>query len=575
MRAARWLPILHWLPGYDRQMAQGDLLASVIVALLLLPQGIAYALLAGLPAEAGLYAGILPLVIYALLGSSMTQSVGPMAVTSAMTFAALSPLAASGSAEWINHAILLTLLTGAWLWLLAAARLDQLLRLVSAPVLQGFADGVALLIVLGQLSPLLGIAFKGDTLQQLLPGLLQGLGHLDMLLAGFGVAGLVLLALAAQPFARLLQRAGLPPARAQLAGRITPLLVLLLATAVLAAHPVDGIRLLGLLPAGLPALQLPALPAQPEKIILVLLWPALGIALAGYLQSISVARQMAARQGRQINSRQELLALGSCNLGAALCGGMPVSGGFSRTAVNAAAGARTPLAGLFTAGWLLLILLFLTPALATLPLAWLAATIILAASRLMAPGYLLRLLRAGRAGWHEALPYLATLVAVLFSGAVSGILTGVVLSLLLVLQRASRPHIAILGRVPGSEHFRNIERFTVETWPELLIIRIDESLFFANIEAVLLGIENALRAKPQAQHLLLSLAAVNHIDLSAADELLRWHGDLARRGITLSIAELKGPVRGELAGHGWLAALAGQDYLSAHEAVNRLQGNGA
>ncbi|MBE9609765.1 SulP family inorganic anion transporter [Chitinilyticum piscinae] len=572
MHTPRWLPLLHWLPLYRREQFHGDLLASLIVALLLLPQGIAYALLAGLPPAAGLYASILPLLIYAMLGSSMTQSVGPMAVTSAMTYAALAPLASAGSTQWQTLAVWLTLLTGSWLLLLALARLDRLLRLVSAPVLQGFADGVALLIVLGQLGPLLGLHARGETLLPLLTALHKAAGQLILPATLFGLGGLGLLLLAGRPLQRLLRRAGLPATRAALASKAAPALLLLLATAALAIWPHARLATLGALPAGLPSLTLPE--PLPLAMLLQLVWPALGIALAGYLQSFSVARQLASLE-HPVSSRQELLALGSGNLGAALCGGIPVSGGFSRSAVNAAAGAQTPLAGAMTAGWLMLILLFFAPLLATLPLAWLAATIILAAARLMQPGYAWRLAKAGRSGLTEALPYVATLLIVLFSGAISGILAGVLLALGLVLLRASQPHIAIVGRIPGSEHFRNVQHFQTETWPGLLIVRIDESLFFANIDGVVQTVEQALANAPDTQQLLLSLSAVNHIDLSAADELLRWQQSLAARRISLDVAELKAPVAAELAQHAWLQGLAGHIHLSTHAGVEALRGTPA
>ncbi|WP_028454903.1 SulP family inorganic anion transporter [Chitinilyticum litopenaei] len=563
--APRWLPILHWLPGYGHTQLRSDLLASMVVALLLIPQGIAYALLAGLPPVAGLYASIVPLLVYTLLGSSMVQSVGPMAVTSAMTAAALGPLAASGSSTYAQHAMALTLLTGGWLVLLGLLRLDRLLRMISAPVLQGFADGIALLIIVGQLAPLLGISASGNTLPALLEALWQALPAAQTGSLLFGLAGLLLLWLAGQPLENTLIRAGLGARQSRLASRLAPPLLLLGATAWLAWRTQPTLAQLGPLAGGMPLI-----PPFPDNSVHwgALLWPALGIALAGFLQSISVARQLAGPH--MPDSRQELLALGACNLASAAVAGVPVSGGFSRSAVNAAAGARTPMAGTLTALWLILVVGWLAQALATLPLAWLAATIVLAAARLIAPLYAWRLLQGGRAGWHEALPYLTTLLAVLLIGAISGLLAGVALSLLLFLLRASQPHLAILGRLPGTEHYRNVRHFQVETRPELLIARIDESLFFANSEVVIAALAQAVRAQAQTRTVLLCLAAVNHIDRSAADALLAWQRELAAQGIRLAIAELKRPVALELGAHPLLAALAGLDFVSTHAAVQAL-----
>lgn len=547
-----------WARHYQRQWLAGDASASLIVALLLIPQGLAYAQLAGLPPLAGLYASLGPLLLYGIFGTSMTQSVGPMAITSAMTAAALSPLAPAGSAHYVALAATLTWLSALFLLGLGAARLGQLTRLLALPVVQAFSAATALLIALGQLGVLLGSPWRGDTLPQLLqqlPHSSQGLRALDV---GYGLASFALLAAAQFGLPPLLRRWGLASIHADLAGKLAPIALLLLLAALA-------------LPWALPRLQLSASqssawvsPALDWASIQSLLLPALLISLAGFLQSITIAQTLAAERGQTISANRELLALGSCNLAAASLGGLPVSGGFSRTMVNTQAGAHTPLAGIFTAGLLGLALWALLPYFAFLPLALLGASIILATSRMLSwhTGW-----QAWRYDRRDGMAWLLTYLGVLWVGPMQGIALGVLVTMLLYLWRSQRPHVAIVGRLPGSEHFRNVDRFAVETHPEQLLVRIDENLYFANVATVLEQLENALQRQSSCRQLLLIFSAVNSVDYTAVQALQNWLPSLRQRGIELYLAELKGPVRDTLAHADLLTQLAAPPFISTHAAV--------
>ncbi|WP_035852301.1 SulP family inorganic anion transporter [Deefgea rivuli] len=558
------LPILNWLPHYRREYALGDLGASIIVALLLIPQGLAYAQLAGLPAINGIYASIAPVLVYALLGSSMAQSVGPMAITSAMTATALAPFAASNSTEYIALASGLTLISGVLMLGFGALKLGKLTRVLSIPVIQGFSAGTALLIALGQSGALLGTAWRGDNVMNWLLAAPHALTQLSLTPSLFGLAGLALLWLSSTPCIAALQRLRVSFKTAQLISRILPLGILIVG-GLIAQKLLDpnSIRLIG----ALPSASMTAIQPQLDTHVLAQLWlPALLIGLAGFLQSITIAQTIAAERNEKVVTDQELIALGGSNMAAAVFGGMPVSGGFSRTAVNANSGARTPLAGVMTAGWMLLGVLFFSDAISGLPLPLLAATIILATIRMI---NLQALQIAWRIDQRDGAAWLLTFFAVLLIGPINGIAVGIGVSLLLFILRSSRPHLAVIGRVPGSEHFRNALHFKVEMPAHLLAIRIDESLYFGNCAQVIEQCQQHLKSHTQAAHLILVLSAVNSIDASAIAALREFRQGLENQGVTLHLAEVKGPVYATLA-HSTLLSELGPVFISTHAAVQAL-----
>lgn len=540
--------MLTWLKGYRRELLAGDLGAGVLVVLMLVPQGMAYALVAGLPPVAGLYASILPALAYALFGSSMAQSVGPMAITSLMTATSLAALAPSGSALYGAMAAQMALISGVVLVLCGLLRLGFLSSFLSRPVMSGFTSGAALVIAASQLKVLLG----------------GPLTAINPTAAGIGLLSLLLLWLARSHLGRQLQRLGLAAKSAEMLSKLAPAAILLLATLLVWQQDWQhaGVALIGPIPAGLPSLGL-SLSLEQLRNLLV---PSLLIGFMVFLSGQSAAVTLAQRRGERINTNQELLGLGAANVASALSGGFPVTGSISRSAVNYAAGANTPLASVITA--LLLAVLLLTPNawLAWLPLPALAATIIIAVIGMLD-------LTTPRQAWRydraDAVAWLVTFSGVLLLGVEEGVMLGVALSLGTVIWRASRPHIAVLGRLPGSEHFRNIERYAAETHPQIVLLRIDAGVFFGNAELISDHVLQTLTG--ETRHLVLVMTAINLIDTTGLYALAELNQSLAARGIKLHLAEVKGPLMDKLKHSDLLLKpLSGQVFISAVSAFDQL-----
>ncbi|SFU52068.1 SulP family inorganic anion transporter [Pseudoduganella namucuonensis] len=541
--------MLHWLRRYRRAMLPGDVAAGVVVAMMMIPQGMAYALVAGLPPVVGIYASILPPVVYALFGSSMTQSVGPMAIVSLMTAAVIAPLAPAGSGLYSVLAAQLALVAGLVLLLCGLLRMGFLANFFSRPVMSGFTVGAAIVIAAGQVRTLLGAPFP----------------HFHLPSALLGGASLLALVLAKRHLAGLLRRCGMRPSAADVAARLAPMLVVLAATALVPLLGLEamGVRTTGDVPSGLPHLNLATSSAHWRA----LLQPGLLIGFVVFLMSMSSAQALALKRNEKLVSNHELIGLGAANVASMVSGGFPVTGSMSRSAVNFAAGARTPLASVIAAALLALSLTAPTGWLALLPLPTLAATIIVAVLGMLE---LDTLRTAWRYDRGDAAAWLATGAGVLALGVEAGVVVGVALSMGTLIWRASRPHIAVLGRIPGSEHFRNIERYPAETQPDMLMLRIDANLFFGNVEAVGERIEDEVRTHPGARHLVLVMTAVSSIDTSALFALEEWNLSLGRRGVTLHLAEVKGPVLDRLKQSDLLRQLGGPIFLSAAMACDAL-----
>lgn len=568
-RLQRWLPILDWGRRYDRRTAADDALAALIVTIMLVPQSLAYAMLAGLPPHVGLYASMLPLVAYALFGTSRVLAVGPAAVTSLMTAAAASQIAVQGSPEYLGAALLLALLSGVLLMGMGLLRLGFLANFLSHPVIAGFMSASAILIAVSQLKYLFGIPLGGDTLLELLPALLRGLPalHLPTLLIGVGT--LAFLYWVRRRAKSWLCSLGMGSRAADMLVKTGPVLAILATTLLVRLLQLDGegVRIVGVIPQGLPALAWPTLEGLAWTTLVV---PALLISVVGFVESVSVGQTFAARRRQRIEPDQELVALGASNLASAVSGGLPVTGGFSRTVVSYDAGAQTPATGVLTAIGLGLVTAFLTPALYFLPQATLAATIIVAVLALVDLGFVRRLWGYARG---DSLAGLVTLLATLFSGVEIGLIAGVALSLLHFLYCASKPHIAELGRVPETEHFRNVRRHAVQTHPQLLSLRVDRSLFFANARYLEDRINAAVAEQPELRHLVLLCSPVNDIDASAMESLEVIAERLHKAGITLHLSEVKGPVMDKLQAAGFpshLASHGGQIFLSHYQAWQAL-----
>lgn len=540
--------VLTALRAYARGPWQEDLVAAAVVSVLLIPQSLAYALLAGLPAEAGLYASLLPLLAYALFGSSPYLGVGPVAIVALM----VAQATAAAPAGYSPGQVALVLAAESGLLMIAAAvlRLDALAALMSVPVLHGFETGATLAIALSQLPALVGSPAQGFELPALLASA-AGSGwawHAPTL--GFGLTAVVLLLLG-----RHLLRG--------LWARLMPLLVLLLTLGAawwLQAQGL-GIRLVGVLPALHLPLQLPPLDAT---LWLALLPPALLIALIAYVSSLVVAEALARRRGERVDARRELMGLGSANLAAALSAGFPVAGSFSRSALLYDAGSRTRMSSAMAALLMAAAALCLAPALAWLPRSVLAATIFVAVlSGLQWRPYL----EAWRYARAEGLLMLAVTLLVMNVSVAAALGLGVLGSIALLLQRTARPHVALVGRVRGTEHYRNVDRHDVECLPEVMGLRIDESLLFTNARSLVDVVQAQLAQHPGTRRVVLQMSPVNGIDYSGLEALRELHDSLARQGLQLDLSELKGPVLDRLRAAHWDRWFRGRVHLSHHQGM--------
>jgi SulP family sulfate permease len=555
-----------WLTGYQRATFAQDAMAAAVVTLMLIPQSLAYALLAGLPAQAGLYASLVPLVIYALMGSSRVLAVGPVAVISLMTATAIAPLAARTGLPASELALALAALSGAMMLAMGALRLGFLANFLSHPVISAFITASGLLIAASQLQALLGVKVRAEHFFERLWALWQAAPHIHPLTAAVGAGG-VLFLYAARTWAKpALAHIGLNARAADLWSKAAPVLALLVSTGLAwgLSWPAQGLAVVGHVPSGLPAL---SLPHWNLALLQELALPALLISVVGFVESVSVGQTLAAKRRQRIEPNQELRALGAANVGAAFTGGFPVTGGFARSVVNFDAGAQTPVASLLTALGIAAVALWLTPALYYLPQAMLAATIVVAVLSLVDWGMLRRTWAYSRPDFAAAA---ATLCVTLLAGVEAGLVVGVAVSLGMFLFHTSRPHIAEVGRVPGTEHFRNVLRHQVEVHPQVLSLRVDESLYFANSRALEDRINEAVAKRPALRHVVLLCSAINDIDASALESLEAINERLREAGLHLHLSEVKGPVMDRLQRSDFLSQLSGRVFLSHFEAMQAL-----
>ena len=533
---------------------------------MLIPQGLAYALLAGLPPEAGLYASVAPLLLYALFGTSRVLAVGPVAVVSLMTAAAISEQGAlSGAAPWAI-AITLAFLSGALLLLMGLLKLGFLANFLSHPVISGFISASGLLIAASQLKTIMGVRAEGQHFLDILRALASQIFQTHLLTLLIGVSTIIFLFWVRKGLKPLLQRAGLGPRLADSlakAGPVAAIAVTLTLTWWL-EWQTQGVKIVGAVPQGLPPL---TLPLWDLSLLKQLALPALLISIVGFAESVSVGQTLAAKRRQRIEPNQELIALGASNISASLSGGFPVTGGFARSVVNFDAGAQTPAAGIYTAVGIALASLFLTPALYFLPQATLSATIIVAVLSLVDLTIFKRTWQYSKADFAAAL---STFLVTLALGVELGLVTGVSVSLTLFLYRTSRPHIAMVGLVPGTEHFRNVLRHSVLINPTLVSLRVDESLYFANSKALEDHINQSMASMPNLQNVVLLCSAINDIDASALESLELIEARLLSAGIALHLSEVKGPVMDRLKHTHFLQHLSGQVFLTHYQAIQAL-----
>ncbi len=561
---ARYLPILDWGRTYNRTVLTSDLVAAMIVTIMLIPQSLAYAMLAGLPPEVGLYASILPIVAYAVFGTSRALAVGPVAVISLMTLTAASSIAAPGSPEFIAAALILALLSGLMLIAMGVLRLGFLANLLSHPVVSGFITASGIIIATSQVKSLLGVSASGQALPELVRTLVDNAASTNFPTLAIGITATAFLFWVRKGLKPLLMKAGLPPRPADLIAKAGPIAAVALSTLAVIAFDLEaqGVKVVGDIPQSLPPFTVPMFDAELWQRLAV---PALLLSIIGFVESVSVAQTLAAKKRQRVVPDQELIGLGAANVAASFTGGYPVTGGFARSVVNFDAGAETPAAGAFTAVGILIAALFLTPLLASLPIATLAATIIVAVLSLVD-------FKTPRAVWRysraDFAAMMATISVTLLVGVEPGVIVGVALSLALFLWRASRPHAAIVGRVPETEHFRNVKRHAVFTDPRVLTIRIDESLTYLNARWLEEFVLQEVADHTQLKHLILMCSAVNGIDASALESIEAINHRLADAGVTLHLSEVKGPVMDALERSHFLQELTGQVFLSQNDAFD-------
>lgn len=563
------VPLVGSLRGYNRESMLSDLIAGLVVTAMLIPQSLAYALLAGVPAEVGMYASILPLVAYAIFGTSRTLSVGPVAIASLMTAVALGKVAETGSSDYVSAAVLLAFLSGGFLIALGVLRLGFLANFLSHTVVSGFITASGILIALSQMKHIAGVKAQGDTFFELLMSLLQHLPNVNYHALTVGVGVVCFLFWARRGAAGLLAQLGMDVNTAQLVAKAAPVfgIIVTIAGTVIFDLAGKGVALVGEVPAGLPSLQLPVFSLAMVELLIV---PAMAISIIGYVESISVGKTLGAKRGQRVDGNQELVGLGAANLASSFSGGFPVTGGFSRSVVNFDAGASTQLAGILAAVGIALASLFLTPVLFYLPQATLAATIIVAVTGLIDVSIITKTWKLSKSDFYAvALTILGTLVF----GVEAGVAAGVLVSLCLYLYRTSKPHIAEVGLIEGTEHFRNILRHKVSTRPEILSLRVDENLFFANAGYLEEYIYSALENNPEVRHLVLMCSACNTIDYSALEVLEAINGHLRDLDIAFHLSEVKGPVMDHIKDTGFLEHLTGNVYLSQYQAYMDLSGS--
>jgi len=565
-RLTQLFPIAGWLKSYTRQEFNSDVFAGIITAILLVPQGIAYAILAGLPPQLGLYASILPPVLYALLGTSRTLSVGPVSIAAIMIASALTAPEISALGNPVQSALTLSAESGIIMLLMALLRMGGLVNFISHPVLTGFTSGAALLIIGSQLPQLLGLKTPSCGVDVICYShYFSGFVPVTLLI-GFAAVGL--LVFFGKPLVFILKNTGMQPYLITAISKCGPLLTIMLATLAVSYFDLTGqqnVAVVGQVPSGFPALNMDFSPIEKWSALL----PYSGfIALIAYVESVAIAKVTANFRNEKIIPNQELIALGVANLAAAVSGGMPVAGGFSRTMVNFAAGARTQMAMLIAAGLLALAVIFFSPLFENIPKAALAAIILVAIIPLVKLSDIAHTWRYDRG---DGIAETATLLGVLVYGIEEGITLGIILTLISHLRKTSQPHIAVVGRIPGTEHYRNIKRHSVETWPHLLLLRVDESITFANINYIEEFINAELRRQPNLKHIVLIFTSISDIDTTALEVLENLNHTLQASKMTLHISEAKGPVLDKLEKTDFLRQLKpGKAFFHTEDAVREL-----
>jgi len=550
-----YFPFLNWMSSYNKKDLNGDISAGLTVGVMLIPQGMAYSMLAGLPPIYGLYASTIPLIIYALFGTSRQLAVGPVAMVALLISSGVGAIAAIGSEDFISLAILLALMVGVIQFAMGAFRLGFLVNFLSHPVIAGFTSAAALIIGFSQLKHLFGVNIPRGKVHETIMHLFEQIGDTNWYTFAVG-AGAIVILLLIKKFAKKVPG---------------PLIAVFLSILVVVVFGLDelGVSIVGDVPGGLPSFSAPAWSMDSMK---ALLPTALAISFVGFMESIAVAKAIQAKHKNYlVVPNQELIGLGLANILGSFFKAFPVTGGFSRTAVNDQAGARTGLASIISAVLIILTLLFLTEYFYFLPKAVLASIIFVAVFGLID-------IKEAKHLWatdkRDFALFMITAIATLILGIEEGILIGVAISLIYVIYHVSYPHVATLGKVPGSRSYRNVNRFdNLEQWDDILIIRFDAQLYFANTTYFRTYIDKAIARKPNTKHLILDFKAINNLDSTAVHALHDLLLEYQENGIQIHFVEVKGPVR-DIMKRNHLFELAGPEkfYVTIDDAIHQITG---
>lgn len=547
-------PALKWLKTYHPTHFKADVVAALIVLAMLVPQGMAYAMLAGLPPVMGIYASILPMIIYAFTGSSTTLSIGPVAIISMMVFSALQPLFAVGSTAYIEAACLLAIMVGIISLILGLFRFGFLIQLISHPVIKSFIIASALLIALGQFKFLLDIPLQTNNIPEFIGSLVNNFHHISFLSMGVSLAAISILVF-------------LPKwVRSDFLNKTIPLLLVLSSIIVVYAFSLDqhGLKTVGIIPTGLPSFHFPT---WNFDLVQKLLPSAFMIAMISFVESLAIAQATALQKRDDLNSNQELIALGLANIAAGINMGFAVSGSLSRTVVNSDAGAKTPMSGVMSSLLMIAVSLYFTSFFQNLPLTILAATIFVSIWKLIS---FLPFFETWKYSKADGLAMWATFLGVTCIDISTGLVIGIILTFILLLWRISRPHIAVIGLVEGTQHFRNVSRYDVLTTETIASFRIDENLNFLNAHVLKGYIITELSHNPQIQHVVINCSSISNIDLSAVEMLEDLNRELLQLGIQLHLSEVKSPVMDRLNSSRLINMLSGKIFLSHYQAIQTL-----
>ena len=545
------LPGINWLMNYKSNQLKGDVFAGITVGVMLIPQGMAYALIAGLPPEYGLYASIVPQLIYSLLGTSRRLSVAPVAMDSLLVASGVSVLALEGTEGYIAFAILVAFFMGVFQLLLGLFRLGFITNLLSKPVISGFTSAAALIITFNQLKYLLGADVqKSNRFYEILANTFDRVDETHVITLCIGIVGIILIKVLKQI------NKSIPSSLIAVIGGIVVVYLLGLDE--------QGVSIVKHVPEGLPAFAIPDFSLGRFGEVIPL---AITISVIAYMEAFSVAKALEAKwKDHKVIPNKELIGLGAANVIGAFFQSYSVTGGFSRSAVNQQAGANTPLASIISALLVALTLLFLMPAFYYLPHAILASIIIVAVSGLLDVSYMKSLWRNNK---KEFLVLLFTFLITLNIGMVAGIVSGILLSIMLFLYRAANPHIALLGRIKGHHEFRNITRFKdLETWPGISIIRIDAPLSFINIQGIRSYLVEMVNMDPTINEIIIDCGPVSHLDATASENMHEMLEELNQKGVRLVLCDIIGPVRDTMKQTGLTQVLGKKNlFLSLTDAV--------